>query len=290
MTRLVKEPLVHFLLLGLGLFVLFRIVSGGGSTEDSRTIDVNRDTLMTFIQFRTRAFDPAMTAERFDAMSPDEQQLLVDDYIREEALYREALALGMDKNDYVIKRRMIQSIEFITSGFATAAVDLSDDELQAWFEQHRDDYYVAPYVTFAHVFFSNEQRPQSDALALATRKLDELNNATVTFGEAPQHGERFPFFVNYVERPPQFLASHFGAPMTEALFSLQPDASVWRGPFESPYGTHLVLLTVRQEGFYPDFDDVKISVRQDAKSSATEALNEEAIQAIVETYTINNTL
>ena len=77
--------------------------------------------------------------------------MLVDDFVREEALHREALALGMDANDYVIKQRLIQSIQFITNGFVTAAVDVSDDDVADYYEANKDDYYVDPYVTFTHV-------------------------------------------------------------------------------------------------------------------------------------------
>ena len=80
-------------------------------------------------------------------LSGEELERLVDDYVREDALHREAIALGVDKNDYIIKRRMIQSIEFITDGFVTAAVEISDDDVEAYLEANRDDYYIEPYVT-----------------------------------------------------------------------------------------------------------------------------------------------
>ncbi len=290
MTKFLKEPLLHFLLVGLGLFILYDFVSGDETEYDSRVIDVNRDTLLTFVQFRTRAFDPAIAAERLDAMSEAELQLMIDDYVREEALYREALALGMDKNDYIIKRRMIQSIEFITSGFVTAAIDLSDQDLRDYYEENRDDYYIDPFVTFTHVFFNSDERSRDEATAMAASKLDELNNSNVPFSEATRHGERFPYFVNYVERTPSFLASHFGAQMTEQVLTLEPDDTTWHGPFQSPYGSHLVLLVNRQEGRFPSFEEVEASVRQDAERAATEELNNEAISAIVGTYEINNTL
>ena len=290
MNKILKEPLLHFLLVGLGLFVLFELVAGEDGGYDSRVIDVDRDSLLTFVQFRTRAFEPAVAAQRLDAMSGDELQRLIDDFVREEALHREAVALGMDKNDYVIKRRMIQSIEFITNGFVAAAVDASDDDIREYFEGNRDDYFVEPFVTFTHVFFSNERRTPQAALQLAAAKLAEHNRDKVPFSEAPRHGDRFPYFVNYVERSPGFLASHFGTPMTETLLSLEPDAATWKGPFESAYGVHLVLLTRSQAGRYPELAEVEDLVRQDVERAMKDELNEQAIQAIVDTYEINNTL
>jgi hypothetical protein len=286
MSKLLKEPLLHFLVLGLALFVLFDLVSEEEGYAGGKTITVDRAALLTFIQFRTRAFEPSIAAQRLDGLSDQELELLVDDYVREEALYREALALGMDRNDYVIKRRMIQSVEFITKGFVTRAVEVSDEDVRAHYEAHRDDYYVEPFVTFTHVFISNDNRTDAEVDALAAAELNELNARKVPFSAAPGRGERFPYFVNYVERDPEFVASHFGSAMAEAIFSLEPDELAWKGPFVSPYGAHLVLLTRKAPGRFPPLDEIQASVRQDAQRAAVQQKNEAAIQAIVDTYEV----
>ena len=290
MKKILKEPLVHFLVVGLGLFVLFETVASSREEFDSRVIVVDRDRLLTFAQFRMRAFEPKVAAERLDAMSQDELELLIDDYVREEALHREALALGVDKNDYVIKRRMIQSIEFITNGFVTAAVEVSDDEVREYFETNRDDYYIPPYVTFTHVYISTEDRDRADVEEVAESKLAQLNEDQVPFSDAPRHGDRFPYFVNYVERGPEFIASHFGNRMAEAVFALEPDDSKWHGPFESEFGFHLVKLTRKTEGRYPDLSDSADRVRQDAQRAAVNRVQDEAIQAIVDSYEVRRSL
>ncbi len=254
MKKILKEPLLHFLLIGLGLFVLFEIVAGDADEYDSRVIEVDRDRLLTFVQFRTRAFEPSAAAERLDGMSPEELELLIEDYVREEALHREALALGMDKNDYVIKRRMVQSIEFITNGFVTAAVDVADADIEEFYAANREDYFVPPFVTFAHVFISAEDREAEVVADRADALLAELNATQAPFSHAPRYGDRFPYFVNYVERSPELVASHFGAGMAEALFSLQPSETTWQGPFESAYGVHLVMLVRKAEGRYPELE------------------------------------
>jgi len=286
MKKILRDPLVHFLVLGLGLFVLFDLVASDEATYDSKVINVDRDALLTFVQYRSRAFQPQAAAARLDGMSEDELERLISDYIREEALHREAKALGVDKNDYVIKRRMIQSIEFITDGFVTAAVDVSDDDIAARYEANREDYYISPFVTFTHVFFDGERRGQDETLALATAKLEELNGQQVPFSNAPGHGDRFPYFVNYVERDPQFVASHFGLPMAEEVFRLESSDSTWHGPFNSQYGMHLVLLTRKAEGRYPELTEIEAVVRDDAERDAIAALKDVAIQAIVDTYEV----
>ncbi len=290
MTRLLKEPLLHFLLIGLGLFVLFELVAGEDDSYDSKVINVDRDALLTFVQFRTRAFEPAVAAERLDAMSADELERHIDDYVREEALHREAIALGMDKNDYVIKRRMIQSIEFVTNGFVTAAVEVSDDDVEEYYAANREDYYVAPFVTFAHVFVSGEDSDPGNVAARADALLAELNAQQAEFSHAPRYGDRFPYFINYVERSPELVASHFGTPMAETIFALQPSETTWQGPFESAYGMHLLMLVRKAEGRYPALDEVVDTVRQDAERAAVQSLQDEAIQSIVNTYEIRRSL
>ena len=290
MKKLLTEPLLHFLLLGGGLFVLFEFVAGDEASYDENIIVVDRNTLLTYVQFRARAFEQGGATAFLDKLQGDELERLIDDYVREEALYRQAAALGVDENDYVIKRRMIQSIEFITNGFVTAAVDLEENDIETYFETNRDDYYIAPYVTYTHVFFEKDRRGADAALALAEAKLVELNAARVPFAEAPGHGDRFPYFLNYVERDPEFVASHFGPRMAEEIFALEANADLWRGPFESPYGYHLVLLTKKVGGRFPDLAEVRERVRSDAERAEIESMQDSAIQAIVDTYEVRRTL
>jgi len=284
--RLLREPLLHFLAIGIGLFVLFDLVAPEESNLDSRTIVVDRDALLTFVQFRSKAFNPEVAAARLDALSDAELSRLVDDYVREEALHREALALGMDQNDYVIKQRLIQSLQFITNGFVSAAVNVSDEEVAEYYEANRDDYYVDPYVTFTHVYFSNDRHGREQARQLAEAKLAELNDANVPFSESTRHGERFLYNVNYVERTEDFIASHFGKAMAAAVFELEPNSKQWYGPFESAYGHHLVMLTKRTEGIYPPLEEIADSVREDALRIKLDEQNDRAVQAIVDTYDV----
>ena len=290
MKKILTEPLLHFMLIGVGLFALYGFVAGDDAAYDEKVIVVDRNNLLTFVQFRARAFEPGAAAAYLDKLQGEDLERLIDDYVREEALHRQAIALGVDENDYVIKRRMIQSVEFITNGFVTAALDLEDDDVEAYFEANKDDYYISPFVTYTHVYFGKDARDADAALALAESKLAELNADRVPFAEAPGHGDRFPYFLNYVERDPEFVASHFGRRMAEELFALEPDGAVWRGPFESPYGYHLVLFTKKVEGRYPELDEVSERVRNDAERAELDRMQDEAIRGIVSTYEVRRTL
>ncbi len=287
LIRLLKEPLVHFLAAGLALFVLYGLVNrDGGASDDPRTIVVDRDALLTFVQYRTKTFEPSVASARLDALSDDDLTQLIDDYVREEVLHREAVALGLDEDDYVIRRRLVQKVEFITEGFAEASTVIDEAELQRYFEQHIEEYYVEPYATFAHVFFETEDRPRAEARALAEAKLLELNGKNVHFSEAPRHGDRFLYHVNYVERTPEYVASHFGPDMAKALFALEPSESTWAGPFDSPYGVHLVMLTNRAAGRKPALDEIRTRVEDDAGRARVRKGTAEAISGIVDAYDV----
>lgn len=286
MRRFLKEPLAHFLAAGLGLFVLFGLVNRESTATDPKVIPVDRDALLTFIQYRIKAFNPELAEEKLRSLSSDELQRLIDDYVREEVLYREAVALDLGKDDYVIRRRLVQKLEFITEGFAEASVEIDDAAMRRYFDANKRDYYVEPYVTFTHVFFDAEKRSREEARALAEKKLSELNRNATPFSDAPRHGDRFPYHVNYVERTPEYVSSHFGDPMAKALFELEPNDLVWRGPFDSPYGVHLVLLITNQPGRDPELREIEGRVREDARRAMIQEKTEEAIAEIVETYDV----
>ncbi len=286
LRAVLKEPLLHFLVAGLALFILFKVVSPDETYLSEDVILVDREALLTFIQYRAKAFQPEVAAARLDAMPEAERRRLIDDYVREEALHREALALGMDANDYIIKRRLIQKVEFLAQGFADAVGQIDEADLEAFYQENRDNYYVQPSVTFTHVFFDAELRGDDVAFATAREELVELNVDAVPFTDAPKHGDRFLYHLNYVERTPDFVASHFGAEMAREVFALEADDGVWRGPYRSPYGAHLVLVTKNQPGRTPALEEVHARVADDARRAQARRRMESALDEIVGTYEV----
>ena len=286
MKRFLREPLLHFLLAGLGLFVLFGVVNPGGKDSDPNVVVVDRDALLAFIQYRIKAFNPALAEQKLEAMSGEELEHFIDDYVREEVLHREALLLGLDEDDYVIRRRLVQKLEYITEGFAEGSADVDEAAVQRYFDANKADYYVEPFVTFTHVFFQTEDRPREQARALANKELLKLNRDGVSFAEAPRHGDRFLYHVNYVERTPDYVGSHFGPAMARAVFELEPNDFLWRGPFDSPYGVHLVLLTTNQPGRVPELAELEGRVREDAQRTQIRLETEAAIADVVDAYDV----
>ena len=287
LSALLRDPLAHFLAAGLALFLLFNLVAtDDGVGDDPNIIVVDRDAILTFMQYRAKAFDLELFEARLDAMPEDELQLMIEDYIREEVLHREAIALGLDADDYVIKQRLIQKVEFLARGFAEAVSSPDEAATQTYFEENKSDYYIQSYATFTHVFFDRERHSPDNLIALAKDKLVELNTNNVAFSDAVKHGERFPYHVNYVERTPDYVASHFGMNMAASLFMVEPDGSTWYGPFESSYGVHLVLVAKNQPGRTPELEEVYERVKADAIRLAVSELTEQAIDEILKSYEV----
>lgn len=287
MKFLLKQPLLHFLLIGLGLFLLYDLTSSQSSENfDLKTVIVDKDDLLTFMQYRSKAFDRQRFEEKLENMSQEELDRLIDDYVHEEVLYREAVGLGLNKNDYVIRKRLVQKVEFINQRFVDSVTDLSDENIKNFFNENKEAYFVEPYVTFTHVFFDKETHGSEMAEKLANEKLSELNRNKVSFTDSTGEGDRFLYHKNYVERTPDYVKSHFGADMAEELFRLEPSNTVWHGPYESPYGYHLVMLTSNKTGRYPEFKDVLERVQQDAEYEHNKRKNEEIIKDIIDSYDI----
>lgn len=283
LTSSLRQPLVHFLIVGAALFGLYQQVAPQGQ-DDPRLIRIERDNLLNYMQFQAKAFNPELFNEKLDGLGDEERQRTIDGLVREEALYREALALDLDQNDYVIRRRLIQKLEFITQGITNNTLALDDNEISEYFHGHRDEFYVEPYVTFTHVFFDKRKHGQG-TLAKATEVLEDLNREAVSFSGALAFGDRFPYHRNYVERVPDYLESHFGSEMTAAILELRA-GDTWQGPFISTYGAHLVLVADAQPGRYPELSEVIGRVREEAQIARAKAATEAALDGVVASYRI----
>ena len=136
------------------------------------------------------------------------------------------------------------------------------------------------------MYFSNDKHGNELASELAANELTLLNKNKTPFSESVKHGDRFLYHLNYVEREPDYIESHFGAETANKLFELEPSESSWRGPYKSPYGYHLVLLTENEKAVYPELEDVYEQVRQDLTYNILNDEKEKSIQDIVDSYDV----
>jgi parvulin-like peptidyl-prolyl isomerase len=281
--RLLKDPLFHFLAAGALLFFVGMALKP--APREAETIVVNREALLSFIQYRSKAFEPAAAAAVLDGMTPEDRKLLIADYAREEALTREAQTLGLGENDYVIRQRMAQKVEFLAEAGAIVA-EPAATEVEEFYDANKDRYTSPPAATLTHVFVSIEGKTRAEAKAQAEALLDKLKADGAQFADALKYGDRFLFHKNYVDRTRDYVGSQLGPEVEKAVFDETEALDQWRGPFSSQYGEHLVFVSAVAPETLAPFDDVAETVAADLAEERRQQAIDRAIDDIVAKYKI----
>ncbi|TSD86797.1 peptidyl-prolyl cis-trans isomerase [Mycobacterium sp. KBS0706] len=248
--RWLREPLLHFLLAGLVLFVVYGAFKPGSSQPDAPDrIELTKDDLLQLII--------GWSAQMKRPPTPDEMRQLVENSVREEILYREALALGLDKEDTIVKRRMAQKMGFLADDLTTVR-DPTTAELKAWFEANAERFTLPGRVSFRHLYFSPDRR-SGRARDAATRIREQLAGRSADPSATMGLADRFMFQDYYGDRTLLQVANTFGTSFAQALFKLQPGA--WQGPIESGYGWHLIWVDSITPDRVPAFEEVEPAIK-----------------------------
>jgi peptidyl-prolyl cis-trans isomerase C len=248
--RWLREPLVHFLALGLALFGIYGLVQRGPARNPpSYQIALTLDDL--------RQIQVGFTAQWRRPPTNGEMMALLENRIREEILYREALAMGLDKDDTIVRRRMAQKMEFLAEDVA-AAHEPTSEELKAWFDKNASLFTQPPRVSFRTVYFTPDRRgPHTKEDA--AKALGKLVGKPATWPGAAALGDPFMLPDYMADRDPGQIAKDFGPPFAKALFEQKPGA--WTGPIESGYGWHLVFLDSIVPSRAPAFEEIEPDVK-----------------------------
>jgi len=242
--RFLRDPLLHFLILGAALLLVYALTTGAFSSGDVRRIEIGASEIEMLAGGFERQWGRAPT--------PEELRSLISARVREEVLYREALAVGLDRDDVVVRRRMVQKMELLTEDLAMLA-DPTEDELRTFFEDHREEYRIPPRVTFSHVYFNADRRGTA-AEEDARRVLAELRAETPPPDRAPERGDSTMIGYDYSLATPDEVRRVFGPHFADALFELEPG---WQGPVVSGYGLHVVHVGQRVEGRVREYEVVR---------------------------------
>jgi PPIC-type PPIASE domain len=287
LIRVFKEPLFHFMFIGCAIFVAYELAVGDQASTDNYNIVVDRSSLAAFMQYRSKAVNTDQIAAKLDNLSSEQRQVLVDQYVQEEVLYREAKALNLDKSDYVARLRLIRQFKYLTSSFIGSVELFTEAELEVFFAKNISRYSEPEKRTFTHVFFNTKERTPEQTETLAQQQLQTLNNEAVPFHQSMAHGERFLYHSNYVNKDAEFIASHFSEPFQQAVFELPADNKLWQGPFQSAYGYHLVLVSQQTPVLTPLLQEVRGRVAADLTQEKTQQKMQEVIASIREQYTVS---
>ncbi|MCP3943622.1 MAG: peptidyl-prolyl cis-trans isomerase [Desulfobacteraceae bacterium] len=255
-------------------------------SNNPRDVVVNETVLLNYLQYQSKAFNLTAAKAYLEELNTGDKEKLVIDYVRDEVLYREALSMGLDENDDVIKRRLIQKLDYVNRGFTAENAKISGKELEKFFSDNINDYRVEGYITFTHVFFDGRKHGASGALKLALETIEKLNSNNEIFDNASRYGDRFYFHRNYVERTPEFIKNHFGDRMATEVFKLSPSTKNWHGPFVSRYGSHLVMVTKNLPARLPKIDEVKGLVEEDARRVLLDSARKRAIKKLISQYNV----
>jgi hypothetical protein len=270
-NKLLKEPFLHFFALGVAIFALNAWREKTRPTEASAA----RIEVTAAVIDRLRA-----GYERQFGQAPEAEELrgLVTAHIREEVLCREALALGLDRDDTIVRRRLAQKMEFLTDDIATAAGP-EEAAVREFFEKSAARYATPGRVTFRHVYFSKEKRgagaeaAAADALAVLGK-----GGSDEAFGDSFLHGYEF------AGREQDDIIAAFGSEFAKHLEALP--AGAWCGPVESSYGLHLVRVEARTAPRAATFDEVRETVARDLNDERRRAANREVFERLRERYRV----
>ncbi len=283
--KLFREPLAQFLAIALLLFGGEHWINAEDYAYDQYRIEVGESELLQFMQQRAKTFKPDQAVAALARLKPQDRQRLVDDYVREEVLFREAMALNLDSNDPIIRRRLIQKMDYLAQGFYDQAEPLTEEDLRSYYAQNQQDYKKAAEATFTHVFISAQNRGGTEAQAMAAGLLKQLNTEKVPFENASRYGERFLYNRNYVNREDDEIASHFGASFQQQVFAFDSEQQ-WQGPVQSDHGWHLVLLVKNTDAYTPAFEQVSAAVLADRQRQQQRDIKRQAIDKLIAKYQI----
>lgn len=271
--RLLREPLLHFLILGGLIFWLLTDANGPATTvaEDRIVISGSEVDRMALAW-----------AQRWQRPPSDvELAGLISEAVREQVLYREALALGLDRDDVVVRRHLRQKYEFLTQDLAYET-NPDDATLRAYYEAESGRYQQPTRMSFRHILFNPTRRGASTE-ADATQVLSNLQTAkgaqaTETLGDATSLPS------DYEDIDARGVEVIFGAEFAAALLDLAPGR--WAGPITSGYGLHLVLLTEKTPGMRRPFDEVRQQVRDDWVYRQRIAANDAVYRKLLQRYDV----
>ncbi|HUW74175.1 MAG TPA: peptidylprolyl isomerase [Methyloceanibacter sp.] len=270
LSKIVREPLVHFVLIGAVVFGIYALV------DDSA--DEPRDRIVVTegrVQQLAQVF--AKTWQR--PPSPEELRGLVDAHIKEEVYYREAIKLGLDRDDTLIRRRMQQKMEFVTEP-ADELLQPDDATLQDYLDDHRADFRVEPRLAFEQVFL-NPGKSGEGALVRADEALKVLKASD---GIPADVGDPTLLPGQMQLTPLGGIERNFGEAFAANLTDLPENE--WAGPIQSAYGLHLVRVTKRIDGYDPKLADVRDAVAQKWRTEKRDDFQAQAYDQLLAKYDV----
>jgi hypothetical protein len=265
--RLVREPLLHFLLIGVGLFWLYNQIQPAVDDDSTRVVVTSSQVEQITAQFSRTWLRP-----------PSEMEIsgLIESYVRDEVYYREALVLGLDQNDAQVRQRMRQKLEFILEDLT--ASEANDETLSLFLQQHPDKFSLQTQTSFQQIYLNPDKR--QDLQADAAIMLQSLRAGAVPETLAD------PTMLPYAHEllTPSEIARQLGDLFAQEVDTLSPGD--WAGPIYSGLGVHLVKVTERVPGRLPELAEVRAEVEREYLAQRRQQQKDRAYQKMLEAYEV----
>ena len=274
MKKFIKNPLVFFFILGFVVFGLHSFLNRGNQ-DNAETFTV--DITSADIEWIRSSWEARMKRQ------PTQQELqgLISSFIRDEILYREALAMGLDDKDLVIQRRLIQKLTFVFEDLA-ATMEPTDDELKNYMKENQEKYRIPEMMSFTHIYFNPDKRKA--VLKEAKIVLDRLKSAESSSKEAVSLGDMIMIDSSFRKRSPDEVARILGKQFADNLFS--ESEMGWQGPIISTFGPHLVYIEEHIASKMPAFENIREKVKNDFMYDRKKKVIDGAYNAVKSRYTI----
>ncbi|MCF6222764.1 MAG: peptidyl-prolyl cis-trans isomerase [Flavobacteriaceae bacterium] len=273
--KLIKEPLFHFIIGGIMLFFIFELF-GNDNTANNKTIQITKGQIDLMYTHWQRQLGRLPTET--------ELQGLIDDHIREEILMQEALAMGLDKDDIIIRRRLAQKMEFVAGDMLTVKEPTSN-EIKTYYESHKNELKESGEISFLQIFFNVDKRKPETSESLASNLKYKLNGMDISDLDITKYGDQTMLRSNYPDLQSDRLSSQFGeTEIVEQL--LNSPLNKWVGPVSSNYGLHLIYVLNRKPGYIPEFKDVSEKIKGEMIAIRKEKLDKKFMARLREQYTI----
>ncbi len=273
MKKLLREPLLHFLLIGGGLFFLYSFLNPSEEQIANNVIKIDDSDVERLI----KAYEQNWSSP------PDSVTLksLLTEEIKAEVFYREALRMQLDHNDEIIRRRLKQKYEFLVKDLADSQQP-SEASLKAFYEEKSEFYKEPTKLSFSQIYFSPDKRkqPLEDAQTVLKQVLSQPENKVAV----KQLGDNFHLQNYFAERDYNDVRQLFGQDFAKAIFDLKKEG--WSQPIQSGYGIHLVNITTIQNELIKPYEAVKENVLADWKIAQQGLYNEQLYENLLQKYEV----
>ncbi len=273
--KLLREPLLHFMFIGAAIYLLYGVFAEPVPEADDKTIVVSAGEVEWMQTSWQKRWNRPPTAQEFDG--------LIQQYIKETVLYREALTMGLNQHDQVIRRRLAQKLEFLAKDLV-ALTPPTEAELQSYFDEHQDRYQEPALYTFTQVFIDPDKRGDTtldDAEAIKA-KLIAQGDAIEDPGAL---GDGLMLQDYYPRKRTRSKSRNCSAAALPSRW-LELSPGQWHGPVLSGYGVHLVYISSISEPPAPEFTALRERVVQDWTMERGEELNDKFYASLREQYTV----